>query len=693
MATRNPENIRTVALVGHGGSGKTALAEAIAFNTGLTTRMGKVEDGNTVSDFGNEEQKRQISINSSLISIDHAGRNIYVIDCPGYADFIGELRSSMRVVDSALVVISGVHGVEVQTEKAWEFGEDMQIPMAFYISKMERENADFERTLREIQDYLSDKAVPLFLPVGKEAAFKGVVDVLRQKAYMYKGDGSKEFTETDVPSDLADYVTSSREALVERIVEADDELMMRYLEGEQLSIEELVPALRKSVLSRSLFPVLPGASTSNVGVCQLLDAIAEVLPSPLEMPPRKALKGDSEVMVEPDPAGKFSAFCFKIMVDPYVGKLSFIRVFSGSASSENPLYNLSRGEDERVSAFKLMRGKESVDTKDVVVGDIVAIPKLHSTVVGDTLGVKGMDFIYPEIQFAKPVFSVAVRPRSRADEDKLANALNKMLEEDRTLHFEKNPETNDSVLSGMGDLHIDVMLSKIKERYGVELDTETPKVPYRETIKKPSKAQGKYKKQTGGRGQYGDVHIEFVPLPRGEGFLFEDKIVGGAVPKSYIPAVEKGLREAMQKGVLAGYPSVDFKASLFFGSYHDVDSSEMAFKIAASMAFKKGMVEASPVLLEPIMNVEVVVPEDYLGDVMGDFNGRRGKIMGIDSRGRLQVVKAQVPLAEMFRYAIILRSMTSGRGNFTMEFSHYEEVPHDIAKKIIAEAEVQEDED
>ncbi len=693
MATRNPGDIRTVALVGHGGSGKTALAEAMAFDTGLTTRMGKVEDGNTVSDFGTEEQKRQISINSSLLSLEHSGKHFYIFDCPGYADFIGELRSAMRVSDTGIVVVSGVHGVEVQTEKAWEFGEDFQTPMAFYISKMERENADFEKVVGEVQQYLSEKATPLFLPVGKEATFRGVVDILRQKAYLYKGDGSREFTEADVPADMAEQVSSAREALVERIVEAEDELMMRYLDGEALSMEELVPALRKAVLNRSLFPVMPGASTANVGVVQLLDAIAEVFPAPVEMPPRMAMKGDAEHLVAPDPAGKFSGFCFKVMVDPYVGKLSFIRVFAGTASSDNPIHNVTKGEDERVSSFKMMRGKESVDSKDVVVGDIVAIPKLHSTVVGDTLGVKGNDFTYPEIAFPKPVYSVAVKPRSRADEDKLANALNKMLEEDLTLHFRKDPETGDSVLSGMGDLHIDVMLSKVKERYGVDLDTETPRVPYRETIKKTSKAQGKYKKQTGGRGQYGDVHIEFVPLPRGEGFKFEDKIVGGSVPKSYIPAVEKGLKEAILKGVLAGYPCVDFKASLFFGSYHDVDSSEMAFKIAASMAYKKGIVEAAPVILEPIMNIEVVVPEDYLGDVMGDFNSRRGKIMGIDSRGRLQVVKAQAPLSEMFRYAIILRSMTSGRGNFTMEFSHYEEVPHDISKKIIAEADIQEDEE
>jgi len=693
MAAHKPEDIRTVALVGHGGSGKTALMEAMAFDTGVSTRMGKVEDGNTLSDFSHEEQKRQISINTSVFSLDHKDRCLYVLDTPGYADFIGELRSSMRVTDSAVLVLSGVHGVEVQTEKAWEFSEGFNIPVAFYVSKMERENADFERILGEIREFLSDKAVPLFFPIGKEAEFKGVVDVLRQKAYLYAADGSAEFAEGDVPADLADAVASARESLIETIVESDEELMMRYLEGEEITLEELLPALRLAIRQRELFPVLPGSSTANVGVMQLLDMIAELMPSPLDMGPRKAVSGEEEIEIEADPAGKFTALCFKIMVDPYVGKLSFLRVFSGGASSDNPIYNISRGEEERISAFKVMRGKEGEDAREIVTGDIIAIPKLHSTVVGDTLGVKGQKMEFPPIQFPKPVYSVAVLPKSRADEDKLANALGKMLEEDPTLHFEKNPETNDSVLSGMGDLHIDIMLSKIKERYGVELETQTPRVPYRETIKKSSKAQGKYKKQTGGRGQYGDVHIEFQPLPRGEGFQFEDKIVGGAVPKSYIPAVEKGLKEAIRKGVLAGFPTVDTRAILFFGSYHDVDSSEMAFKIAASMAFKKGITEASPILLEPIMNIEVVVPEDYLGDVMGDFNSRRGKIMGIDSRGRLQVVKAQAPLSEMFRYAIILRSMTSGRGNFTMEFSHYEEVPHDITKKIMAQAQSEEEEE
>ena len=693
MAGRLPENTRTLALTGHGGAGKTSLVEAMAFNAGVTTRLGKVEDGNTLSDFGAEEKKRQISINTTVLTMDHAGKRFYILDCPGYADFIGDLRSAMRVSDGTIIVVSGVDGVEVQTEKAWDFAEEMGLAAAFFVNKLDRDNSDFTRTLDDIRRYLSDKAVPLFIPIGKEANFKGVIDVLNQKAYMYKADGSKEFKEEDIPQDLAQEASDVREELLERIVEADDELMMRYLDGEELGLDELLPALKKAIRERKLFPVLPGASTLNVGVSQLLDSIALLFPSPVEMPPRKALKGEEEIELSPNINGPFAALCFKIMVDPYVGKLSFLRVFSGKLTSDRPIYNVNKGEEERISAFKMMKGKDGEDEKEIIVGDIVAIPKLHSTVVGDTLAEKGTDIIFPSIKFPKPVYSVAVLPKSRNDEDKLANALSKLLEEDPTLHFEKNVETHDSVISGMGDLHIDIMLSRIKERYGVELETQTPKVPYRETIKKSSKAQGKYKKQSGGRGQYGDVHIEFQPLPRGTGFEFEDKIVGGAVPKSYIPAVEKGLREAMQKGVLAGYPTVDVKAILFFGSYHEVDSSEMAFKIAASMAFKKGIKEASPVLLEPIMNVEVVVPEEYLGDVMGDFNSRRGKIMGIDSRGRLQVVKAQVPLAEMFRYAIILRSMTSGRGNFTMEFSHYEEVPHDIAKKIIAQAQVEEEEE
>ncbi|MDR1650154.1 MAG: elongation factor G [Synergistaceae bacterium] len=687
MANRKPEDIRSIAIASHGGAGKTSLVEAMLFDSGVITRMGRVEDKNTVSDFDSEEQKRSISINSSLCSFEYKGRTIHALDTPGFADFAGEQRSSMRVTDASVFVVNGNSGVEVQTLKLWEFSSDFDSAAAFFISRLDKENADFDKALGDIQASISKNALPLYLPIGKESSFKGVVNVLTGRAYTYKGDGSKDFTEGGVPADMADEVASARETLIEKIVEADDDLMMRYLDGEELPPEDILKAMRRAIASRVLFPVLPGASVPNIGVFQMLDTIADLFPSPLDMAPRKASKGDAEAEVSPDPDAPFTALCFKVMVDPYVGKLSFVRVFSGRLTSDQNIYNVSRNEEERISSFRLLRGKESTETKEVVAGDIAAIPKLDSTVVGDTLSVKGQTLTFSPIKFPKPVYSVAVSPKSRADEDKLGSAIRKILEEDKTLDFFKHPETNDSVLSGMGDMHLDIALSRIKERYKVDLDICTPRVPYRETIKKTAKAQGKYKKQTGGRGQYGDVHFELSPREKGSGITFEDKVVGGVVPKNFIPAAEKGLREAAAKGVLAGYPAVDFNCAIFDGSYHDVDSSEMAFKIAASMAFKKAFVEASPILMEPIMNVAVTVPEDYVGDVMGDFNGRRGRIMGIDPDGKMQIVKAQCPQAETFRYAIILRSMTSGRGSFTMEFSHYEEVPGEIAKKIIEAAE------
>ena len=694
MGTRKPEDTRTIAVAAHGGAGKTSLVEAMLFDTGAIGRLGKIEEGNTVSDFDLEEQKRQISINTSVITFDYRGKNLFLLDTPGYADFVGELRSGMRVADSVVILVSGVDGVEVQTEKAFDFASDFSIPVVFFINKLDRDNADYDKTLKEIQQVLTDKALPLYLPIGQESNFKGVVNVLSGKAYIYKGSGSKEFEEGTPPADLEEKLAAAKEALVEKIVEVDDDLMMRYLDGEELKEEELTAALKKAVFQRVVMPVLPGSAVANVGVFKLLDVISDILPSPVDMFPRKAIDPEGkEIEVKPDPDEKFSSLCFKVMVDPYVGKLSFIRVFSGKLTSDQSVYIVNKKVEERISSLRFMKGKEGKDVKEVIVGDIVAIPKLQNSAVGDTIAVKGVDYLFPPIQFPNPVYSLAVVPKSRADEDKLSNAIHRMLEEDPTLRYEKNIETGDHLLSGMGDLHLDIVLSRIKERYGVELETRLPRVPYRETIRKPAKAQGKYKKQTGGRGQYGDVWLELQPLERGSGVQFEDRIVGGVVPKQYVPAVEKGLREAAQKGVLAGYPAIDFKATLYDGSYHEVDSSEMAFKIAASMAFKKCFVEASPVLLEPIMNVEVVVPEEYLGDVMGDLNSRRGRIMGIESRGRFQVVKAQVPLAEMFRYAIVLRSMTSGRGSFSMEFSHYEEVPQDLAKKIIAQAQVESEEE
>jgi elongation factor G len=695
MGTRKPEDIRTVALVSHGGAGKTSLTEAMLFNSGAIARMGKVDDKNTVSDFDQEEHKRSISINSSLCTFSYKNKTIHLIDTPGFSDFYFEQRAPMRVVDAAIVAINATAGVEVQTRKAWDFSEEFQVATMFYVSKVDKEHADFDAVLADVQTNLSNKALPLMLPIGKEASFKGVVNVISGKSYIYKGDGTKDFTEGGVPDDMKDAVARARDELVERVVEADDDLMMRYLDGEELSNGDIEAALRKAVIARIVFPVIPGASVPNIGVVQIMDTIADCFPSPLDVPPRMATKGESEETVEiaPDINAPFMSLCFKVMVDPYVGRLSFIRVFSGQLTSDHTIYNVTKGTEERISSFRFMKGKEGTESKEVILGDIVAIPKLDSTAVGDTLSVKGQENRFPDIRLPKPVYSLAVFPKSRADEDKLGNAIRKILEEDKTLKFAKYADTGDSILSGMGDMHLDIALSRIKDRYKVDLETKIPKVAYRETIKKTAKAQGKYKKQTGGRGQYGDVHFELSPRERGSGITFEDKVVGGVVPKNFIPAAEKGLRESATKGVLAGYPAVDFNCAIFDGSYHDVDSSEMAFKIAASMAFKKAFLGASPILIEPIMNIYVTVPEDSVGDVMGDLNSRRGRIMGIDPAGKLQIVKAQCPQAELFRYAIILRSLTSGRGSFSMESSHYEEVPPDIAKKVIDAAEKVADEE
>lgn len=612
MGTRKPEDIRSIALISHGGAGKTSLNEAFLYDAGLISRMGRIEDKNTVSDFDSEEQKRGISISTSLATVPYKNKTIYVLDTPGFADFVGEQRCAMRVSDGALVLVNATAGVEVQTQSVWAFAENFETPAIFFISKLDRENADFDSVVSDIQENISDRAVPLYLPIGSELNFKGLVNVLTGKSYMYKGDGSKDFTEGDVPADMADAVSSARETLVERAVEADDEMMMRYLDGEEISVDELQGVLRKAVCSRSIFPIIPGSGTGNIGVYQVMDMVADYMPSPKDMLNRAALRGEEAVKIAPDEKGPFLGFVFKVMVDPYVGKLSFVKVFSGTLTSDQTVFNVTEGEEERISSFRFMKGKESTEEKEIVLGDIVAIPKLESTTAGDTLGTKGEVLKFRPIQFPQPVYSVAVLPKSRADEDKLGTAIAKTLKEDRTLSFVKNPETNDAVLSGMGDMHLDIMLSKIKERYKVDLETRTPKVPYRETIKKTARAQGKHKKQSGGRGQYGDVWFELAPLEKNSGIEFIDRVVGGVVPKNYIPAAEKGLREAAQRGFLAGYPTTDFSCAIYDGSYHDVDSSEMAFKIAASLAFKKAMADAMPVLMEPVMNVEVKVPEECL---------------------------------------------------------------------------------
>ena len=665
MGVRKPEDTRSFALCAHGGAGKTSFAEAMLFNNGNITRMGNVQNGNTVSDFQSEEQKRNISISTSLLTLERKGKTFYILDAPGYADFTGEMSAAIRVADTAVILVSAVGGIEVQTSKAWEYAEHHNAPVSFVISKMDRENADFEKVLADIKSQFSQNALPVFIPIGAGDKFSGVIDVLK----------------SDSPE-----AASAKEALIEAAVEMDDELMEKYLEGETIAQADIERTLKKAIASKRIMPVFALSATANIGVKEFMDFVADYFPSPVDIGAVEAFEGDKKVTVEPKTDAQFSALCFKVMADAFVGKLSFIRVYSGTLSSDGSnIYNVKRGEDERISSFKIMMGKDGKDVKEVIAGDIVAIPKLQSAKVGDTLATKGgFSAQFAPIEFPKPVYSVAVIAKTRADEDKLGNAISRTLEEDCSLTFEKNAETRDNVLSGMGDMHIDIVLSKMKERYGVDLDTKTPQVPYRETIRKMSEAQGKHKKQSGGHGQYGDVYIRYRPLERGEGFKFIDSVVGGAVPRNFIPAVEKGLREYMVAGPLAGFPVVDFSAELYYGSYHDVDSSEMSFKLATRLSFKKGIMDANPVLLEPVMDVEVTVPDQFMGDVMGDFNSRRGRIMGMEGHGKLQVVKAQVPLAEMFRYAIILRSMTSGEGSFSMEYSHYEEVPGDIAKKVIA---------
>ncbi len=690
MGVRNPGDIRSFALCAHGGAGKTSFAEAMLFDNGQISRMGNVQAGNTVSDFQTEEQKRQISISTSLLTLERNGKTFYVLDAPGYADFTGEMSAAIRVADSAVILVSSVGGIEVQTSRAWEYAEHHKAPVAFVISKMDRENANFEKVLADIKSQFSQNALPVFIPIGSAEKFTGIVDVIKHKAFIYNPDGSGKFKEENIPDDLNDEVSSAHEALLEAAVEMDDALMEKYLEGEKISDEDLSRTLKKAIASRRIMPVFAISSINNIGVIQFMDFVAEYFPSPVDIGAIETSAGK----VEPDINAPFSALCFKILADAFVGKLSFIRVYSGKLSSDgNNIFNVNQNEDERISSFKLMSGKDGKDVKEIIAGDIIAIPKLQSARVGHTLATKGgFSGKFANIEFPKPVYSVAVMAKTRADEDKLSNAISRVLEEDCSLTFEKNSETRDNVLSGMGDMHIDIVLAKMKERYGVDLDTKTPQVPYRETIRKMSEAQGKHKKQSGGHGQYGDVYIRYRPLERGEGFKFIDSVVGGAVPRNFIPAVEKGLREYMMAGPLAGFPVVDFSAELYYGSYHDVDSSEMSFKLATRLSFKKGIMDANPVLLEPVMNVEVTVPDQFMGDVMGDFNSRRGRIMGMEGHGKLQVVKAQAPLAEMFRYAIILRSMTSGEGSFSMEYSHYEEVPGDIAKKVIA-AHKKEDED
>jgi elongation factor G len=666
-------NIRNVALVGHGGTGKTSLVEAMLFNTGATKRIGKVDDGNTVSDYLPEEIKRKITISSSLVPCEYREHKINVIDTPGYSDFYFEVVGAMRVVDSMVIVMSATAGVEVQTEIVWEDFPDT--PKIVFINKMDRENANFYKVLDQIKESFSDNIVPVQLPIGAEDSFKGVVDLIKMKAFIFDG-GTGKASEQEIPADLMDDVDKYREALVEAAAEADDDLLAKYLEGEELTDSEILQGIKEACSKGTAAFVFCGSALNNIGITPLMDFIVDCGATP----DRHPFVAGKNVENEP-----LSAQVFKTIADPYIGRLNMFRLFTGHLKADSVVYNANKEKEEKIAQILIMTGKEQANVPELHAGDIGAVAKLSVTGTGDTLCTKANPVILDPIDFPKPTLSIAIEPKSKGDEDKLSGAIQRILEEDPTITLEKNAETKQTILTAMGDTHVDNIIEKLTRKYGVDVITREMRIPYRETIRATVEVEGKHKKQTGGHGQYGHVWIKFEPYTEGE-FAFEENVFGGSVPRNYFPAVEKGLIEAMEDGVLAGYQVTNIKATLYDGSYHSVDSSEMAFKMAARIAFRKGMETAKPVLLEPIMNVEILVPDAFMGDIIGDINTKRGRVLGMEPAGKKQMIKAQVPLAEMARYTIDLKSITQGRGKFKMEFSHYEEVPAQNAEKIIEQA-------
>ena len=693
MKKYDSKDIRNVGLFSHAGAGKTTLAEALLYQSGLISRKGKVEEGNTISDWEPEEIKRGISIDLSVLPFEWLGKKINLIDTPGYADFVGNILGALRAVDSGIIPVCGVSGVEVGVERSWTYLEQNQLPVFLFINKMDREGSNFDKVLKEIQNELSPKATPLYIPIGKENNFQGVVDVLAMKAWYFQPDG-KSFKEDMIPANLQNQAQEIHDFLVENIAETNDELLNMYLEGQTIDLDLLKETLRQAILQRKLFPVLCGSGLTDRGVSLLGDALSLYAPSPLDRPPIRGInpKTKEEVERKCDENEPFSAYVFKIISDPYVGKLALIRVFSGKLTSDSRLFNSSRDTEEKVGQLLMLRGKNQESVTEIGPGDMGAIAKINEIYLGDTLSDKEKPIVFDHLQYPEANYLSSIKPLGRGDEDKISLGINRMLEEDPTIKEVRDPDTKEDILYGYGDIHLDVLIEKMKRKFGVEVGLAIPKVPYKETIKGTTKVEGKYKRQSGGRGQYGHCWLELEPLPRGQGFEFVDKIVGGAIPRNYIPSVEKGVQEAMQEGVLAGYPIIDIRVTVFDGSFHPVDSSDMAFKIAGSMALKKGCLECNPVLLEPIMNLEITVPEEYMGDVIGDINSRRGKILGMEPLDGYQVIRANVPLVEIFRYSVDLRSITQGRGSYKMTFSNYEEVPAQIAEGIIQKAKKEKEE-
>ena len=678
---RDSEKIRNIAFVGHGNSGKTSLISAILFATGKTNRLLKVDQGNTITDFDPEEIERKITLSTSVAFTDWEKYRINLIDTPGFPNFFWDTEASLSAVDGAIVLLDGGAGVEVQTEKAWEIIEKNGLPRILAVNKLDKENSDFFNSMNSIRESFGRKAVPIHIPIGKEGNFTGIIDLVKGEAYIYEKDGSGKFKEEEIPGDLKDSYEKYRNELIEMVAESDEELMEKYLE-DSMNEEDFAAGLKKAISSSEIYPVASVSALSNIGIHNLLQAIVDYFPSPEE---RGSIKMD-EMEVKPVSSEPFSGLVFKTISDPFAGRISLMRVFSGKLSPDSSVVNSTRGTEERISNIFYLMGKEQVSAEEAVAGEIIATAKLKNTLTGDTLCSKDRSVKFPFPLPHEPTISFAIEPRTKKDEDKISNALRRLQEEDPTFKAERDPETKELILSGNGQLHIEVLVSKLKREYGVEVTLKTPKIPYRETIKGTADVQGKYKKQTGGRGQYGDVKIKMEPMKGEKEFEFVDKIFGGAIPKNFIPSVEKGIQEARKKGVIAGYPAVNFRVILYDGSFHPVDSSDIAFQIAASMAFKKGAKMAKPTLLEPIMNVEILVPEEYMGDIMGNLNGRRGKILGMETKGKKAVIKAYVPMAEMLTFEPDLTSITGGRGTYSMKFDHYDEVPTQLQEKIIEEA-------
>ena len=684
MAEYSRDSIKNIALIAPHGAGKTSLAEAILFMHGATDKLGKVDDGSSTLDFESEEKNRKMSINSHIAFFETKDNLINLVDTPGFLNFLYETESAIKTVDGAILLVEAIQGEgALGVRKYWDMAGD--IPRLIFVNKLDRENTSFQDTVNSLSSELGVKALPFTLTIGEKANFNAVVALVDMKAYTYDGQGNVQ--EIAIPDDILDTAKAAREKIVEAVAELDDELLVKYLDGEEIDEDVIIKMLHQGILDAKIYPVFAGSATNLIGIKTLVGGICRYLPSPMERKEVVAKNTDGEdIQIEPKEDGQLSAYIFKTISDPYAGKISIFRVFSGSIKSDSTVYNSSKGAKEKLSHLHRLVGKKEYPVDTAECGDIVAVNKLKEAHTGDTLCGESNPIIIPPAELPAAVLSFAIEPKSRNDEDKLNPSLARIHEEDPTIQYRMDDETNEFLLSGTGQSHVEVIVNKLKDTYGVNVELHTPRVPYKETIRGKTKTEGKYVKQTGGRGQYGVASLNIEPLPRGQNFEFVNKIVGGAIPKNFIPSVEKGVIDAMKSGVLAGYPVVDVRVTVFDGKYHPVDSSDMAFQIAGSMGFKQGMKDAKPLLLEPVMKMEITIPEDSMGDVIGDVNARRGKVSGVDSLAGTHLIHALIPMSEILSYAPELRSITSGRGSFTMDFSHYEEVPHQQAEKIIEQA-------